>query len=178
MNNFTKSQGPKPMQKKLTHLSEIKLVGLKVRTNNQNEMNPATSRIGPCYGCYFGEQIASKIPHKTNPNTHYCAYTEYESDYKGDYTYFIGQEVTSFEGIGEGLETLTIPPQTYAQFTTDPGPMPQVVIQAWQEIWKMTPRDFGGKRSYLVDFEKYGEQAHDPQNAIANLYIGIHEGHL
>jgi predicted transcriptional regulator YdeE len=163
------------MHQVLTHLPEIKLVGLKVRTNNKNEMNPATSRIGSCYGRYLSEQIASKILHKKDPNTLYCAYTDYESDYTGEYTYFIGQEVTSFEGLREGLEALTIPPQTYAQFTTDPGPIPQVVIQAWQEIWSMTPHDFGGKRSYRVDFEAHDGRAHDPQKTIANLYIGIHE---
>lgn len=166
------------MQHSLIHLNEIKLVGLKVRTNNQNEMNSATSRIGPCYGRYFAEQISSKIPHKKDSNVHYCAYTDYESDYTGDYTYFIGQEVTSFEGIDKELEALTIPPQTYAQFTTDPGPIPQVVIKAWQEIWNMTPGDFGGKRSYRVDFERYDERARDPQKAIADLYIGIHEEQL
>lgn len=34
------------MKKELTDKSEIKLVGLTVRTNNKNEMNPQTSKIG------------------------------------------------------------------------------------------------------------------------------------
>jgi predicted transcriptional regulator YdeE len=43
----------------------------------------------------------------------------------------------------------------------------------WQEIWKMTPEDFGGKRSYVADFEIYDERALDHQNVTLDIYIGI-----
>ena len=51
--------------------------------------------------------------------------------------------------------------------------MPDVVIQAWQHIWTMNGAQLGGKRKYLVDFEVYDQRAMDPNNAIADIYIGI-----
>ena len=37
------------MRKELSNKSEIKLIGLTVRTNNKNEMNPATSKVKPAF---------------------------------------------------------------------------------------------------------------------------------
>lgn len=50
--------------------------------------------------------------------------------------------------------------------------MPDIVIQAWQAIWKMTPEDLGGKRTYRADFEIYDQRAQDPQNSVVDIYIG------
>lgn len=85
----------------------------------------------------------------------------------------IGEEVTEVGSLSEGLKAFTIPAQTYAQFTTDAGPMPQVVIAAWQEIWQMRDTDLGGKRAYQADFELYDERARDPQKTVVDLYIGV-----
>jgi predicted transcriptional regulator YdeE len=117
--------------------------------------------------------LPAKFPHRVKPETTFCVYTDYESDITGDYTYFIGEEVSSFETIPEGFQTLSIPAQTYAKFTTEPGPMPDVVIGAWQKIWQMTPEDFGSQRRFSADFELYDERASDHQNATLDVYIGI-----
>jgi predicted transcriptional regulator YdeE len=47
------------------------------------------------------------------------------------------------------------------------------VIDAWQQIWKMTTADFGGKRAYRADFEVYDERARDPTNTSLDIYVGI-----
>jgi predicted transcriptional regulator YdeE len=154
-------------------LPEIKLVGLHVRTNNKAEMDPLTAKISPCVQQYFHQQWAEKIPHRTHPGRTFCAYTNYESDYTGDYTFYIGEEVNSLEDIPEGLESHIIPPQTYINFITQPGPMPTVLINAWQDIWKMSSENLSGERSYHTDFEVYDERASDPQNTILDIYIGI-----
>ena len=161
------------MHKIQSNLPEIKLVGLSVRTNNKAESNPATAKISPCVQQYFQQQWAEKTPHRISPGKTFCAYTNYESDYTGDYTFYIGEEVNSIEGIPEGLEIHIIPPQAYVKFTTEPGPMPNVVIKAWQEIWKMSSHDLGRQRRYHTDFEVYDERAQDPQNTILDIYIGI-----
>lgn len=154
-------------------MPEIKLVGITVRTNNRAEFNPETAKIGACIQHYFHQQVPEKIPQRKNPGTTFCAYTDYESDYTGDYTFYIGEEVNAIDDIPEGLHTHIILPQTYIKFTTEPGPMPNVVINAWQEIWKMSLEDLGGKRRYHTDFEVYDERAQDPQNAVLDLYIGV-----
>ena len=71
------------------------------------------------------------------------------------------------------FETITIPSSTYMKFTTEPGAMPEVVINAWQDIWKMDNLDFEGKRKYIADFEIYDDRAVDPANSIVDIYIGI-----
>jgi len=161
------------MEKTKSQLPEIKLVGLHVRTNNKAEMDLLTAKISPCVQQYFYQQWAEKIPYRTHPGRTFCAYTNYESDYTGDYTFYIGEEISSLEDIPEGLESHIIPPQTYVKITTQPGPMPMVLINAWQDIWNMSPENLGGDRSYHTDFEVYDERASDPQNTILDIYIGI-----
>lgn len=161
------------MQNELINKSEIKLVGLKARTNNKNEMNPQTSKIGELAGRFWGQNIANQIPNRKNPGVSLSVYTEYASDEHGDYSYFIGEEVSSFENIPSEFQTLTIPGGKYKKFTTPSGKMPEVVINAWQKIWKMTPDDFGGSRAYIADFEVYDQRALDPATTILDIYIGI-----
>jgi predicted transcriptional regulator YdeE len=159
----------------------IKLVGLSARTNNINEMNPLTGKIGPLVQKFFLRGLGKKIANLKNPGTTYSVYTEYESDHTGDYTYFIGEEVTHFsENLQTNdtsekidLKTLEIPAQTYIKFTTEPGPLPQSVIAAWQKIWLMNDAQMGGKRNYIADFEVYDNRAENPMNAILDVYIGI-----
>jgi predicted transcriptional regulator YdeE len=152
---------------------EKMLIGLQVRTNNKTEIDPMTGKIFPIVRRFFQEQLFANIPHRKNPGTTFCCYTDYESDHHGDYTYFIGEEVTSLDDVPDEFETLIIPAQKYAKFTTNPAPMPDVVRNAWFSIWKMTDSDFGGKRRYDTDFEIYDERASDHQNIVMDLYIGI-----
>ena len=161
------------MNKSMSSLSEIKLVGIKVRTKNANEMDPATAKIAPTIGEWFGKQLSEKLSHRTSPGTTFCVYTEYDSDEHGEYSYFVGEQVSAFATVDPSMEVLTIPASQYAQFECGPGPMPQVCINAWQNLWQMTESDFGGKRSYVADFEIYDERAQDPSNTTLDIYIGI-----
>ncbi len=161
------------MQKTQLDLPEIKLAGIKVRTNNKREYDPLTAKISACVQHYFHQQLAEKIPHRKNPGTTLCAYSDYESDYTGEYTFYVGEEVDSFADLPEGLETHIIPPQTYVKFTTEAGPMPDVVINAWQKIWKMSPETLGGPRRYETDFQVHDARAKDPQNTVLDIYIGL-----
>ncbi|WP_268234762.1 GyrI-like domain-containing protein [Fictibacillus barbaricus] len=55
-------------------------------------------------------------------------------------------------------------------FTTRKGPIPEVVIEAWQEIWDWSE---DRERAYKTDFEVYGENAKDPQNSQVDIYISV-----
>lgn len=160
------------MQKELVTKPEIKLVGLTVRTNNKNEMTP-TAKIGPLATHYWGQNIAAKIPQRKKPGVTFSVYTKYDSNEHGDYTYFVGEEVDSFDSISSELQTLIIPTAKYQKFMTDTGKMPEIVIHAWQKIWAMTPNDLGGQRAYIADFEIYDERARDPASTRLDIYIGI-----
>ncbi|RDI39068.1 GyrI-like domain-containing protein [Aquicella lusitana] len=161
------------MKKEAATMPAMMLIGLSARTNNQNEMNPQTSKIASLVGHYFSQQIAAQIPARKNPGVTLAVYTDYESDEKGDYTYFIGEEVSSQTLIPAGMQALTIPAAHYQRFTTPVGKMPEVVIEAWQQIWKMSPAELNGHRSFQADFEVYDQRAADPHHTSLDIYIGI-----
>jgi predicted transcriptional regulator YdeE len=162
------------MNKQKIQLPELTLVGLTARTNTKSEMNPATSKISSLLDLYWGNQIANTIQHRVNPGVAYSVYTDYESDEHGDYTYFIGEVVSSLQNQNlSELKTITIPKSDYQKFTTEPGKIPEVVISAWQKIWAMKENDFGGKRKYIADFEIYDQKAANPNDAVIDIYIGI-----
>ena len=163
------------MQKTTTTLTELKLVGITTRTNNSQifERDPPANKIAATVQKYFHNGLGEKIKDRKNPGTTFCVYTNYESDVNGDYTYFIGEEVTSFEEIDKEFETLTIPVQNYEKFTNQAGPMPTVCIDMWQNIWKMNASDLGGERAYIADFEVYDERSVDHNNVTLDIYIGI-----
>jgi predicted transcriptional regulator YdeE len=161
------------MQSSREQLPAIQLIGITTRTNNRQEMDPTTAKIGKTVQHYMEAGLADTIPARVKPCTTFCVYTDYESDYTGDYTYFIGEMVSSLDKVPEGLKPLTIAAHAYTKFTTAPGPMPNVCIQAWQTIWQMTPEQLGGKRSYVADFEIYDERAADFEKTVLDIYIGI-----
>ncbi len=72
------------MKKELVTKSEIKLVGLTARTNNKNEINPHTAKIGELAGRFWSQNVAVQIPNRTNPNVTLAVYTEYDSDEQSD----------------------------------------------------------------------------------------------
>jgi predicted transcriptional regulator YdeE len=163
------------MKKTTVELPIINLVGIKVRTNNANEMNPESAKIKATMDQYFGG-ISQEIQNKKNPGVIFSVYTEYESDFTGDYTYFIGEEVLSLDDVDSNLAILQIPIQNYVKFTNGHGKIPDIVIDAWQDIWKMESEksdDLVGERAYIADFEIYDERCHDLQNAIVDIYVGI-----
>lgn len=160
------------MEKSSLTLGDKKLVGISVRTSLQNEINPVTAKITPTVGRYMMENIATSLKGRKNPGTTFCCYYDYEDEYKAGYTFFIGEEVENF-GDTKGLSTLLIPAGNYTKFTTENGPMPLIIISAWQKIWLMGEESIGGKRRYAVDFEIYDARAKDPQNTIVDIYLGL-----
>ena len=61
----------------------MKIIGIETRTTNQN--GQAMKDIGGLWNRFFSENIISKIPKAVNSNV-YAIYTDYESDYTGEYT--------------------------------------------------------------------------------------------
>ena len=154
-------------------LQEIRLVGISEKTSNQEELNPKTAKIGVTLERYFKNNLAEKISKRIKPVVTYCVYTNYATEEKGPYTYFVGEAVNSFEGQVSTLSTLTIPSQRYAELNIGPGKMPEICIKAWQDIWTMSPDTLGGVRSFVADFEVYGEKAKNPEKAAFSIYIGL-----
>jgi len=167
------------MQKTTVQIPKKTLVGITARTNNATEANweSGSAKIFPCVQRYFKDQLAGKIQNRTNPGVTLCAYTDYVSDHTGDYTYFIGEEVSKIEkdSLPSGFVSIEVPAQTYVKLTTSPGDMPDVLRNAWFEIWEMDTKSLGGQRSYRVDFELYDERAATPDHRgiVLDIFIGI-----
>jgi predicted transcriptional regulator YdeE len=161
------------VQKEKVILQELKLVGITTRTNNAAEMDPIHAKVGITVDKYFQDGLAEKIEARKTPGTTYCVYIDYQSDFTGDYTFFIGEVVTEVANIIDGYTKITIPSQNYIKFTTNKGIMPAVCINAWQQIWNMAPAELGGARAYIADFEVYDQRSVDPNNTILDLYIGV-----
>ena len=161
------------MQKEFIELPAKKLIGIKARTSNADEMI-GKGVIGPMIGRFYAEQLGSKIKSpRAKAGVAFSLFTDFDTDHTGPYTYFIGEEVRSFENESQDLVQIEIPAQKYVVFTTDAGPMPMVEINAWQQIWQMNENAFGGKRNYLADFVIYDEKASNPLSAVISIYLGI-----
>jgi predicted transcriptional regulator YdeE len=158
-------------QRAAVQLPAIKLMGISCRTSNAAEMNPSTAKIGPTVQQYHA--LATQLNDQQWPGEIYHVYTAYESDFNGEYTFFIGQKIPTFGNIPANFQPLTIPAQQYVKFTAGPGKSLEVCIGLWQKIWKMKPAELGGERAYIADIEVYDERATDPQHTILDIMIGI-----
>lgn len=160
-------------QQRITIQQPIYIIGLCIRTNNADEMNPNKAKIGPLVQHYYHDQIANHLLNRTQAGVTIAAYANFESDEHGPYDYYIGEQVSDLHSIPAGLSSLIIPASDYLKLTTPPGKMPDVVIQAWMKIWAMSEAEFGAKRSYVADFEIYDDRAADPQQAVIDICLGI-----
>lgn len=159
------------MNQSLVHENAISLVGVSVRTTNAREKS-GEGRIQSTLTKFFNERLFEKIPKRVDPGLTYCVYTQYEFDENGEYTYFVGERAEPIASDDGSLETLIIPAQKYIKFDIGPGIMPNVCIQAWEKIWKMSPEELGGIRKYAADFEVYGPDM-NPLEATFPIYIGV-----
>ena len=104
-----------------------------------------------------------KIDCRVDSNLVYCVYTDYASDMNGDYTYFIGQEVSSLDSLPDGLTTCTIPAQDYEKFISDLGQAPDIIMNVWKKIWNANLN-----RTYKADFEVYNRSQYYENQKLYN----------
>jgi predicted transcriptional regulator YdeE len=149
----------------------ISLIGVAVRTTNAEEAGP-NGRLGALWNTYFASGIAEQTQ-VSNSHLMYALYTDYESDASGAYTVVIGHERVDAEAaVPSGLEQATIPEAQYMVFKTKRGPVFEVVLQTWKEIWayfETSPI----KRAYTGDFELYDGRDFNPADAEVNIYIAV-----
>jgi predicted transcriptional regulator YdeE len=119
-------------------------------------------------GTFFAEQIGAKIPEKVSEEI-YSIYTDYESDYTGEYTCLIGYQVDSISNVVEGLVAREFAGGRYRKFEAK-GKMPEAVVQTWQEIWA---KDAELQRKYTADFEVYSSKSQQGDHSIVDIFIAV-----
>ena len=149
----------------------ITIVGISARTNNADEMS-GKGVIGAMWGKFFQQGILQKIPDRADSNI-IALYTDYESDHTGAYTFVLGARVNSAAHIPEGMVAKTVPAGKYTSFLSEKGEVSSVVPQAWQQIWKASHNELGGKRAFTADYEIYDERSHDPHSGQVEIVIGV-----
>lgn len=124
------------MNKITLELAQIKLVGITAIINNTQLFNDnyLTNIIAAMVEKYFSHNLVAKINNRINPGRTWCAYTHYERDHNGNFVYYIGEEVSSFESVPKDFSTLIIPAQKYTKFTNKPEAMPNACTNMWREI--------------------------------------------
>ncbi len=148
-------------------LDAFAIVGISVRTTNQNYQSQGD--IAKLWEVFFrNAYLQQLLPNKVSDDV-YCIYTDYESDYTGEYTTLIGYKVSTIEGIPTNLSlTITeIPESNYYKYISK-GELPYVVGKTWAHIWQSDI-----DRRYLADFDVYGAEAKDPQNAKITTYLSV-----
>src|SRR3974377_552075 len=125
------------MNYKITTLPSFHLIGLPLRTTNEN--NQSMKDIGANWQRFYSENVISKIPNKVDDDgaggstSVLGLYTDYEGDYTKPYTLIIGCKVSSSHAITQShgmtkiLVSRTIPETKYAVFTAK-GKMPDCIM--------------------------------------------------
>ncbi|CAG9713209.1 MULTISPECIES: GyrI-like domain-containing protein [Clostridium] len=150
------------MNYEIVNLKEKKVAGLNIRTNN-NDPN-MNKNIGELWNKFFKEGIFTAIENKINDKT-IGLYSDYESDYNGDYDMSVGCEISNDEKIPTGTILKIIPAGNYAKFVVK-GQMQKAVYEFWQKLWQMNL-----ERAYTCDFEEYINT--DIDNAEIHIYISL-----
>ena len=142
------------------------LAGLALKTRTTNADGQSGRDCGMLWQEFSTGGYFEKIPGKLNGNV-LAVYHDYESDHTGSFAYFIGCAVNPDAELPEGLTALTIPEGIYEKFTAT-GKMPDCVADTWHKIWKTDM-----PRTYVADFEMYGEKSMDWNNAEVEVFIGV-----
>ena len=142
------------------------VAGIAKTTTNEN--GKSASDLGELWGRFYSENVTLTIPNKTSDAV-YVIYTEYESDYKGEYLAVIGHRVKSLEGLPEAFIGIEVSGGNYQKYVAKGG-MPQAIVTTWKAIWE---KDAVLNRAYDTDFEVYGEKSNQGENSEAVIYLSV-----
>ncbi|MBF0576287.1 GyrI-like domain-containing protein [Dysgonomonas sp. GY617] len=148
-----------------TTIEKFFVIGISVRTTNEG--GQAAKDIPQLWEKFITENIAAKIPSKVSDSV-YGIYTEYEGDYTQPYTTVLGCKVSSLDNIPDGFIGLTIKADNYEKYTAKGKMSDDIVYKKWTEIWQSNLN-----RTYLADFEVYGERSVDMDNAEVDIFISV-----
>lgn len=148
-----------------TTIEKFYVIGISVRTTNEG--GQAAKDIPQLWERFMSEDIESKIPAKISRDV-YGIYTEYEGDYTQPYTTVLGCKVESLDNIPEGFIGLTIETANYEKYTAKGKMFDDIVYNKWTEIWQSDL-----DRTYIADFEIYGERSVDMDNAEVDIFISV-----
>lgn len=146
-------------------LKAFSIAGITIRTTNEEQKT--ITDIGTLFARFFSENIIEKIPSRLSDDI-YCVYTDYESDYTGEYSVIIGCKIKDGDTVDKSLIVKKIHDSKYIEYKSS-GELHAAVSKTWTEIWNSKEIS----RAYQADFDIYGQEAIDPQNATIYTYLSV-----
>ncbi|MEP6507754.1 MAG: effector binding domain-containing protein [Gemmatimonadales bacterium] len=161
---------PQPIisEPRLVSLYGKYIVGVEVRTTNQEEMDPARAKIPGVWERIYRENLTDRISGQKESGIKLGAYTRYQGDANGPYSLIVGAEVGDVDNVPEGMAGIVVLAQEYLIFTAT-GEMPKAVIDGWGAVWKYFAADTTLKRAFTTDFERYD----DAKPGIVEIHIAV-----
>jgi predicted transcriptional regulator YdeE len=141
------------------------VIGITRRTSNAD--GRSMKDIMAAWTEFLQTNASAKIKSRSLPPTMYAVYSDYVSDWRGEYSYLIGAGVTRAGTVPEGMEVRHIPAQTYAVFTAK-GQMPDEVLAVWSMVWLSEL-----PRMYTFDFEVYDKRFTNPKEKEVDVCIAV-----
>lgn len=146
-------------------IQKFNVIGIAVRTTNEN--GQSSIDIPALWAKFMSEGIATKIPNKISDDV-YCIYTDYEKDHTAPYTTVLGCQVSSLYEIPEGMTGKIFEQASYTKRIAKGNIMEGMVFHEWVKIWNAAL-----PRTFVADFEVYGEKSQNPENAEVEIFIGV-----
>lgn len=151
----------------------IQILGITVRTSNSNEMTE-NAQIPQLWETFYQQQVFERVSNLAKSPITYALYSDYDDGLNGEYSTTVGLEVKSEEIAPKGLIAKEIPAAKYLIFTSEKGPITEIVIKTWQNIWRWFEQS-DVERAYTGDFEIYDERCSEQNEAQVDIYVAIKE---
>ncbi|WP_188195786.1 GyrI-like domain-containing protein [Nonomuraea sp. SYSU D8015] len=148
----------------VTERPELTVVGFVVRTTNADEMDPERAKLPALWQRAGAPGAFAHVPGRVDENL-YAVLTDYESDHNGAYTQIVGIGVRTVPRLPEGMVAVRVPAGQTLKLEVR-GPMPQALIEAWQQVWKHTEAGGTPSRVFTTDLE-----VHHPGGV--DLYLAV-----
>ena len=132
----------------------FRAVGIRTRTSNLAEADPATARIGALWDRFFSESWEHKLPPPGDDGRVFGVYSHYASDQHGEFDVLAGVAAPADHVAMQGATVVDMQAGTYLVFESE-GHMPQLVIDAWTAVWHYFEANPQVQRRFGTDFEAY-----------------------
>ncbi|CAD8139606.1 unnamed protein product [Paramecium octaurelia] len=159
--------------KTLVQLDSFTIVGIQRNILQKDELDPQKAQIGRTFDEYYSKQLYDQIPNRLNPMRTHCLYFELSDGQDWQemkYKIVVGEQVSQVKNVPEGMVSIKVPAHHFCRFDCGPGPIPDVVIEAWQSLGKLNPEEFGGDRTHDFELEVYPEDQLDRNSMKFHLY--------
>lgn len=151
----------------LITITPFSVIGITVTTSNSDHKK-LSEDMQSLWNRFMSENIIDQIPDKVS-NEIYCIYTDYVGNYTKPYVALLGCKVENLDNVPKLLTGKNFTGGKYIKHTVKGNIFEGVVFNAWKNIWNMDD----SQRAYTADFEIYGNNAQNPQDAEIEIFVGV-----